>query len=151
MIEIPSMNFYCEEPEINAEGSDIEFIAYFDGKDVEDIMMDDTVLVTDEAEQLSIEEIPSNINYVVVVEDLETFSDLEDVEIAYIILRSNCINNQKNIDVSVDNGVVLLLENKIVHSLYSKFNEEVVLDDETNEEERSIENVGNHLIIYEYE
>lgn len=150
MVEIQTISFSCEEPDLILEGSTLDEIEYFDGKDIEDIEMDSRVLILDDPESYDFENLPSNIDFVAIVEDLETFSSREDIEIAFTVIRSSCTNGMKNLDVSGENGSVLLIDNKIIHSLDSKFNEEVFFNDQTNEEERSIEDFGKYLIIYEY-
>jgi hypothetical protein len=148
MQEITQLNFACEEPEVTIQNAYFEEVEYFQNKTLNDLENDNSIIITDNTDQYS-NNIPSGVNYIAVVDNLSTYSSLEDISTIYIIERSNCVNGIETVDVSSDNGIILLYSNKIILSLDYKYDERSFFN-ENNIEESSIEEIGSHLIIYEY-
>lgn len=152
MEEITSIEFECEAPSIELNIFELADVEYFDGKTPNDILSDSTILMKDQTEEIDLETLSTNIDYIVEVPDKTNFTSLEEVSGVGVVNRTECQNGVEQVDVSGENGRILLLPNSIIYSLDLKFNEEFEFDgDGSNPQNPSIQDIGSHLIIYDFD
>lgn len=104
----------------------------------------------DEDGNLIEENLPPNIEYILLVEDVQSYNSIEDIQLVLQIKRSECTNGFYDLDISENNGVLIPLENKLILKLDSKFGEILSVDENENPI-TIIGDKGPHIILYEYE